>query len=162
MTDSEIPDNQEAAVDDAGTVVGGTALEPAGAGGADVDADPTVDDLFVEWVVEHCASVEYVWTEKRPSWCPEWWKHPEAVERLFALWTARTQAYANDEDLAAASSWWVYHWDHHAPILFDSRTGPFRNCNKELGHLFEVAGERTPLIDATRPPAGWARSAPSQ
>ncbi|WP_414173026.1 hypothetical protein [Clavibacter tessellarius] len=28
MTDSEIPDNQEAAVDDAGTVVGGTALEP--------------------------------------------------------------------------------------------------------------------------------------
>ncbi|WP_414173027.1 DUF4913 domain-containing protein [Clavibacter tessellarius] len=121
-----------------------------------------MDDLFVEWVVEHCASVEYVWTEKRPSWCPEWWKHPEAVERLFALWTARTQAYANDEDLAAASSWWVYHWDHHAPILFDSRTGPFRNCNKEARAPVRGRGRAHPLIDATRPPAGWARSAPSQ
>jgi hypothetical protein len=123
---------------------------------------PHLDGLFVDWVIEHCSIVEYVWSEKRPAWCPEWWKHPEAVERLFALWTARTQAYANDDDLAAVSSWWVYHWDHHAPILFDSRTGPFRNCDKALGHLHEVDGKHVPAVEAERPPPSWRRSTPTQ
>lgn len=123
---------------------------------------PRLDDLFVDWVIEHCSMVEYVWSEKRPAWCPEWWKHPEAVERLFALWTARTQAYANDDDLAAVSSWWVYHWDHHAPILFDSRTGPFRHCDKALGHLHELDGKHMPAVEPERPPPGWRRSTPTQ
>jgi hypothetical protein len=162
VTGSENPENQEVAVDDVGTVVDGPVQPTAAVGADDHGGGESLDDLFVDWVIEHCSIVEYVWSEKRAAWCPEWWKHPEAVERLFALWTARTQAYANDEDLAAVSSWWAYHWDHHAPILFDTRTGPFRNCDKALGHLHDDGGTRTPVVEAVRPPIGWARSAPTR
>lgn len=118
---------------------------------------PQLDDLFVDWVIEHCSIVEYVWSEKRAAWCPEWWKHPEAVERLWVLWLARTQAYANDDDLGAASSWWLQHWDRHAPILFDARLGPFRHCDRQLGHRHEQDGDETPPVAAERPPLGWQR-----
>jgi hypothetical protein len=153
MIGSESSDGQEVA---AATVDGPSLEHCGGAAPADGGTDSPVDDLFVDWVIEHCSTVEYVWSEKRPAWCPEWWKHPEAVERLFALWMARTQAYANNEDLAAASSWWVYHWDHHAPILFDTRTGPFRNCDAALGHLYEP--DLAPFsIAPKRPPKRWRR-----
>jgi hypothetical protein len=117
----------------------------------------SMDALFVDWVLEHFALVEYVGTEKRAPWCPEWWKHPEAVERLWVLWLARTQAYANDDDLSAASSWWAYHWDHHAPILLDARLGPFRHCDRTLGHLHEQDANNTVVVEVERPPSNWRR-----
>lgn len=131
---------------------GASASEPL----AQQDAS-SMDALFMDWVVGHFAIVEYVGTEKRAPWCPEWWKHPEVVERLWVLWLARTQAYANDDDLSAASSWWAYHWDHHAPILFDARLGPFRHCDRTLGHLHEQDREEAVTVEVTRPPASWQR-----
>ncbi|WP_442855042.1 DUF4913 domain-containing protein [Curtobacterium sp. Leaf261] len=107
-------------------------------------------------MVEHFTGIEHVHTDKRAPWCAEWWRHPEVVARLWALWQARLQA---DEDssvrLDAVSDWWLTHWDRHAAILLDPRTGPFRKCDRTLGHLHETHGAATPGIDIQWPPSDW-------
>ena len=125
------------------------------------DAGLLAQELFLDWVREHFAVLEYVHTDKRAPWCPQWWKHPEVVDRLWAVWQARTQA---DEDagehLTALSDWWLNHWDRHAAILFDSRTGPFRHCDRQLGHHYETAATdegAPPAITVELPPATWRR-----
>jgi hypothetical protein len=115
-----------------------------------------VREAFLTWVGEHFAVVEYVHTDKRAPWCPEWWRHPEVVARLWALWQARLQA---DEDsgvrLDAVSEWWLGHWDRHAAVLFDPRTGPFRKCDRTLGHLHETNGTASAAVDVRQPPSEW-------
>lgn len=122
-----------------------------------VDVEPAdVYEMFLDWVLEHFATIEYVHTDKRAPWCPEWWKHPEVVARLWALWQARLQADQDAADhLNADSDWWLSHWDRHAAILFDSKTGPFRKCDRQLGHLHESGGQSTPAVAIERPPADW-------
>ena len=123
---------------------------------ADTGGDVDVHELFLDWVTEHFATVEYVHTDKRAPWCPEWWKHPEVVARLWALWQARVQADQDAaEHLNADSDWWLSHWDRHAAILFDSKTGPFRKCDRQLGHLHESDGRSTQAVQVERPPADW-------
>lgn len=132
-------------------------LNDAELSGNDEDGDQAdVDEMFLDWVLEHFATIEYVHTDKRAPWCPEWWKHPEVVARLWALWQARLQADQDAaEHLNAESDWWLAHWDRHAAILFDPKTGPFRKCDRTLGHLHESAGNASPAVEVTRPPAGW-------
>jgi hypothetical protein len=67
------------------------------------------------------------------TWCPEWWRHPEAVDRLHALWhaweTLRLQGGT------AMSDWWIHHFDPHYMVLADLERGPFQACghgHKEL------------------------------
>ena len=57
-------------------------------------------------------------------WCSQWWTHPEALERLTALWLTWEQARKEPETLSA---WWRDHVDHHLPLLMSS-SGPFRYC----------------------------------
>jgi hypothetical protein len=58
---------------------------------------------FLDWLTEHLAAVEVV-RGKRTPWCDKGWPHPEAVNRLVALWKARLQADANmTENLEADS-----------------------------------------------------------
>lgn len=122
----------------------------------DEETPADVEEMFLDWVMEHFATIEYVHTDKRAPWCPEWWKHPEVVARLWALWQARLQAEQDaTEHLNAESDWWLSHWDRHAAILFDSKTGPFRKCDRTLGHLHDSGGTATPAVELTRPPAGW-------
>jgi hypothetical protein len=120
------------------------------------EAGDTVQETFLAWVVKQFAVIEYVHTDKRAPWCPEWWQHPEVVARLWALWQARLQA---DEDAAmrldAVSDWWLTHWDRHTAVLFDSRIGPFRKCDRTLGHLHETDGVATPAVEVVPPPLGW-------
>ncbi|WP_280269687.1 DUF4913 domain-containing protein [Nocardia wallacei] len=64
-------------------------------------------------------------------WCPEWWLHPEAVERLWIVW----QAW---EELAllgpvGMSDWWQWHCEPHMARLMDPR-GPFKYCSVRHGH----------------------------
>ena len=68
-------------------------------------------------------------------WCPQWWKHPEAMERLTALWLTWEQSR---EDPAAISVWWRDHLDYHLPVLMSS-TGSFRYCEtgKHDGSRYE-------------------------
>jgi hypothetical protein len=132
------------------------------------DADADVDEgeeefdltpLFLEWVEEHLAVVEYTHSDKSTAvWCPEWWKHPEAVERLWAAFEARQQAKIDAAERAdALSDWWLTHWDRHAAILFDGKAGPFRNCDRNLGHLHDSDGSAPQRVPYYPPPADWCR-----
>lgn len=59
-------------------------------------------------------------------WCPQWWRHAEAVARLESLW----RAWENLRQDAATglSAWFRDHADHHMTILLDS-DGPFKGCD---------------------------------
>lgn len=64
-------------------------------------------------------------------WCPEWTKHPEARNRIEALW--RTWEYLRLDPTTGLSVWWKDHADHHMAYLF-SPEGTFRDCSPTDGH----------------------------
>ncbi|MEV0246441.1 DUF4913 domain-containing protein [Nocardia sp. NPDC050712] len=64
-------------------------------------------------------------------WCPEWWKHAEAVARLDALW--RSWEHYRLEPSTGLSIWFLDHADPHMTKLFDPR-GPFKYCSVRNGH----------------------------
>ena len=59
---------------------------------------------------------------KGAVWAADWWKYPEAVCRLDALWQA-WEVLRLDPALGL-SAWWKDHADHHMGILL-STSGPF-------------------------------------
>ncbi len=71
-------------------------------------------------------------------WCPRWREHPEALERLRALWEAWEAARA--EGGSAMSYWWTVHLDAHWGVLTGSTTGPFAACAKRGQHSDELGG----------------------
>ena len=77
-------------------------------------------------------------------WCPQWWRHPEAITRLDALW--RAWEHLRLDPATGMSVWFRDHADHHMPILFDPE-GPFKRCAK--GH-----GERLKPLPVDAPPQG--------
>ena len=71
-------------------------------------------------------------------WCPRWREHPEALERLRALWEAWEAARAEGGN--AMSYWWTVHLDAHWGVLTGSPTGPFAACAKRGQHSDELRG----------------------
>jgi hypothetical protein len=65
------------------------------------------------------------------TWCPQWWRHPEAVERLTALWHAWETSRLDGGP--AMSEWWTHHFDPHYAVLTDAERGPFQACGRD-GH----------------------------
>lgn len=65
-------------------------------------------------------------------WCPEWWRHNEAVVRFTALWRA-FEHMATDPD-EGLSTWWIHHADPHLRALMDPDFGPFALCDPFDGH----------------------------
>ncbi|WP_245551269.1 DUF4913 domain-containing protein [Nocardia paucivorans] len=63
------------------------------------------------------------------TWCPDWWRHPEAVERLWLLFLLRTAA----TDAESRSTWWDVHARPHMEALMDP-AGPFKYCSVRHGH----------------------------
>jgi hypothetical protein len=86
---------------------------------------PTVDAWVDNWLL-----VVY----RRPvrgrqfTWCPEWWRHPEAKLRLTALW--QTWEAMRLEPPFGMADWLRVHCDHHMPILL-SPDGPFKGCEPD-------------------------------
>jgi Domain of unknown function (DUF4913) len=76
------------------------------------------------WVTGHLLPT-YLRQSGPRTWCPQWWRHPEALERLEALWRA-WEALRLDAT-TGMSIWWRDHADHHLPILL-SPDGPFARC----------------------------------
>lgn len=115
-------------------------------------ADPVVTDspslrypTLTAWVTEYLAP-----TIRRPEkngrvWCPQWWRHAEAISRLEALW--RSWEHLRLDGATGMSTWWRDHADHHLAALIDT-DGPFSRCR--CGH----AGENDPLA-VEPPPADW-------
>jgi hypothetical protein len=59
-------------------------------------------------------------------WCPEWWRHSEAVTRLDALWRAWERLRL--DPATGLSVWFRDHADHHMTILLDA-DGPLKGCD---------------------------------
>ena len=77
------------------------------------------------------------------TWCPEWWKHSEAIARLEALW--RAWEFLRLDPHTGMSVWFRDHADHHMGVLL-SADGPFKGC-KPAEH-----GERLKPLPLTLPP----------
>ena len=93
-------------------------------------------------------------------WCPQWWRHAEAVARLESLW--RAWEHLRQDAATGLSVWFRDHADHHMTILLDA-DGPFKGCDgrhsdrplDELPHDPPPAGMFEPddLGDAAAPAA---------
>lgn len=103
------------------------------------------------------------------TWCPEWWRHAEAVYRLEALWRA-WEHLRQDASLGPAS-WLRDHLDHQLAVLLSSG-GPLRGCSVRRGHQdrdytlptrnpYGEAPEATPATPAGRDDAGGAAMEPT-
>lgn len=88
------------------------------------------------------------------AWCPEWWRHPEAVVRLDAVWRAFESL--RTDPATGISVWLRDHVDVHLPQLMNPK-GPFRGCTAKDGH------SRWPLaaLPTVDPPAEWWTEADS-
>jgi len=78
-------------------------------------------------------------------WCPRWWAHPEAANRLWAMW--RGYESARLQEGGSLSRWWVNQVDPHLEILLSDR-GPFSECRK--GQHRVGSG-----LSHERAPEGW-------
>jgi hypothetical protein len=83
-------------------------------------------------------------------WCPEWWRHPEAIARLAALW--RAFEYLSTDPAMGMSTWWLGHADPHLRSLMDPEFGPFALCDPREGHNPREL-EGLPLVES--PPELW-------
>jgi hypothetical protein len=66
------------------------------------------------------------------AWCPQWWRHPEAISRLYALWRAWETLRVADPN-TGMSIWWRDHFDPHFAAL-THELGPFGKCSPDRGH----------------------------
>ena len=79
------------------------------------------------------------------TWCPEWWRHAEAIARLDALW--RAWEHLRLDPATGMSVWFRDHADHHMAVLL-SADGPFKGCKPDKGHAERLPA--FPLTDAAR------------
>jgi hypothetical protein len=99
------------------------------------------------WVVRWlCPNLERE-IKRTFEWCDQWWDHPEAVQRLEALW--RAWEVLRLDGGTGMNTWWVDHADPQLAVLCNPDIGPFGHCHTTHGR--DIA----PLA-ATEPPADWA------
>lgn len=80
------------------------------------------------------------------SWCPQWWRHAEAISRLEAMW--RSFEHLRLDPTTGTSVWFRDHADPHMAVLLDP-DGPFKHCGPEKGH-----SPRLEPLPVERPPVG--------
>lgn len=79
-------------------------------------------------------------------WCPEWYRHAEALSRLDAVWRAWENLRL--DPATGISNWWLHHADPHMRVLMDPVTGPFARCTNG------VHGDALPPLPHVEPPPG--------
>jgi uncharacterized protein DUF4913 len=116
----------------------------------DEEAVERSGDLFYPNVGEF-VSDRFIYLVSLPTpesgrlWCPEWYRHAEALSRLDSLWRA-WETLRWDGQLGM-SNWWIHHVDPHMRALTDPFTGPFARCvGGSHGRI-----EPLPIVD---PPEG--------
>ena len=80
-------------------------------------------------------------------WCGQWWRHPEAISRLEALW--RTWEVLRLDPLLGMANWYRDHLDHQLPVL-TAAAGPFADCDPS--RHFPPETDRLAHVPA---PTGW-------
>ena len=98
-----------------------------------------------DWVEGHFLPVY-----RRPlggefRWCPQWWRHAEAIIRLTALW--QSWEAMRLQPGTGTANWLRDHLDHQLPVLL-GRSGPFAQCSAD-----EHVEPRTATADEA--PTGW-------
>ena len=131
---------------DAADVAGDASPAPNGNGAREtVDAPP---ECYYQSLGEFAGWLLAVYRRSTRGqarvFCPQWWKHPEAIARMDALWRAFEQL--RQDPGTGMSVFWRDHVDHHLTVLLDA-DGPFKGC--EDGHSEHPLG---PLVDQ-QPPA---------
>ncbi|MFW0120247.1 hypothetical protein ACN08Y_10075 [Rothia sp. P5764] len=117
-------------------------------------------ERFVQWYFKVLES------NRNHQPCSQWYLHPEAVERLIALWSASLTvaipevdetgtAIGGEDGLKLAMSlrdWWR-EADYHNKMLFEGNSSPFSDCTvyqHKDPHTYERAHTETisfPKID---------------
>ncbi|MBX3196399.1 MAG: DUF4913 domain-containing protein [Microbacteriaceae bacterium] len=126
-----------------------TPAEPAGEPPAAAAPPAAAPELFFGSVDEFVREkLRYVYVRRvGPSgphrWAADWWKYPEAISRLDALW--RAWEALRLEPTFGMSVWWRDHADHHMAVLL-SPEGPFADARDR-----SEPGEPLPY---TAPPVG--------
>ena len=96
-----------------------------------VDEDDLPEPLYAsvqDWVSEH-----FLPMYRRPlggefRWCPQWWRHAEAITRLTALW--QSWEAMRLQPGTGTASWLRDYLDHQLPVLL-GRGGPFAQCSED-------------------------------
>lgn len=65
------------------------------------------------------------------TWCPDWWRHAEAITRLEAIW--RAWEHLRLDPATGISVWFTMHADPNMAVLLDPG-GPFSGCTPARGH----------------------------
>lgn len=126
------------------------ALEgPAPDGSRDGDAPPRVYGDLESWVYDHLSQVVCRRLGGHLTWCPEWYRHPEAIMRLMAMWQEWEIAVAD----GTMSNWWLSHCDPHLAVLMSRDNGPFMACTEKEHRPLK------PLPLAPRNPRIWQDTA---
>ena len=73
-------------------------------------------------------------------WRADWWRSPEALSRLDAMW--RAWEHLRRDPSTGMSVWWRDHADHHMGVLL-SQDGPFKGLS-QAQELNTRAGEQLP------------------
>jgi hypothetical protein len=85
---------------------------------------------------------------QRYAWCPEWYRHAEALSRLDAVW--RAWEYLRLDPATGISVWWRDHADPQMAVLLDP-DGPFAACRGQHAE-YPIAP-----LPTGEPPAGLFR-----
>lgn len=104
---------------------------------------PTAGEFVHSWLLQ---VVNRKVNSRDTFWCAQWWKHPEAVCRLTALWLSWEAAR---EDPTSLASWWRDQLDYHMSVLMSS-TGPFRYCEDGEHNASRYSREAFPIQDPPR------------
>ncbi|MBF6302445.1 DUF4913 domain-containing protein [Nocardia amamiensis] len=67
------------------------------------------------------------------AWCPDWWRHTEAVARLYSLWHEWEFMRSSSDERFSLSWWFVHQADPHMAVLM-SPFGGFAGCSIAGGH----------------------------
>lgn len=90
-----------------------------------------------------------VFDSRERVWCPDWWRHPEAVVRLEAMWRTLEPARIVEHG-DGISAWLRDHADVHMAQLMHP-AGPFRGCTARGGH----SSDPLPPLPVNDPPEDW-------
>ncbi|ADB35975.1 hypothetical protein Kfla_6987 [Kribbella flavida DSM 17836] len=78
-------------------------------------------------------------------WCPEWFRHAEALSRLDSIW--RAWEHLRLDPATGMSVWWRDHADPHMMVLL-SPDGPFAGCRGQHSEY------TAPPLATVTPPEG--------
>lgn len=126
---------------------------PAGSSTGAASADPTPTTYYsslIEWYEDFFKHVyRRNFSASHLTWCDQWWRHPEAVSRLDALW--RAWEHLRLEPGLGMSVWWRDHVDPHMAAL-TSPDGCLKGCQPTAEPEPGVHNPRVTLLPSAPPP----------